>query len=281
MMCWRSCAAFSAASNLMDARRPRRTNWLRLVVVLATLYGLVAIGAFIVSDGMLFHPEYGSRAEPPGGFFLRDTDGTKLSVVYLPNPGARFTLWYFHGNGEDLGRLAPRMEALRQLGYAVFAVDYPGYGMSDGTPTEASLYASTETGLRYLREQLKITPTQLVLYGRSLGGGPAVELATREPVAGLVLESAFTSAYRVMTRWPLLPGDKFENLRKLPAVRCPVLVIHGRADGVIPFAHGEALFAAALGRKSHLWVDLAGHNDLLRWAGEDYGRAVREFARGL
>jgi fermentation-respiration switch protein FrsA (DUF1100 family) len=249
--------------------------------VLAVVYGLAAGLANVVSDGMLFHPEYGSHVLPPGGFFIRGKEGAKLSAVYLPNPAARLTLWHFSGNAEDLGDVTPRLQALRQQGFAVFAVDYPGYGFSQGRPTEPEIYAATQTAFAYLRDELKVSPQRLVLHGRSLGGGPAVDLAAREPVAGLIVESAFMSAYRVMTHWPVLPGDKFRNLRKMNSVRCPVLVIHGREDRVVPFAHGEALLAAVPGRKAHLWVDLAGHNDVLPWAGDAYWQAIRNFARDL
>ena len=101
-------------------------------------------------------------------------------------------------------------------------------------------------------------------------------------MAGLILESTFTSAFRVVTRWPLLPGDKFKNLRKLSAVKCPVLVIHGRDDRTIPFHHGQSLYTAARSKsKQYLWVDHAGHNDLPRWAGESYRQSFVQFAEKL
>ena len=109
-----------------------------------------------------------------------------------------------------------------------------------------------------------------------------MELARRETVSGLILESTFTSAYRVVTRWPLLPGDKFKNLSKLSAIDCPVLVIHGRNDRTIPFHHGESLYAAVRSKsKQHLWVDSADHNDLRRWAGEAYRESIIRFAEKL
>ncbi|HTO03596.1 MAG TPA: alpha/beta hydrolase [Opitutus sp.] len=209
-------------------------------------------------------------------------DGTKLSLLYLPNPHARFTLWHFHGNAEALDDILPRLNELREFGFSVFALEYPGYGTSEGTPTEAEIYRSLDAGLKYLHERLKVRPEDLVVHGRSLGGGPAVELASRENVAGLILESAFVSAYRVMTRWSLLPGDKFNNLSKMPRVSCPVLVIHGREDRVVPFRHGQRLFASAPSKmKRHLWVDFADHNDLQSLAGELYRNAIVEFAKKL
>jgi fermentation-respiration switch protein FrsA (DUF1100 family) len=243
---------------------------------LAGLYAAVAGIAHAMADSMLFQPSYGSFHEPTGGLRIKTKDG-ELSALYLPNPAAKYTLWYFHGNAEDLGDIQPKLEALRGMGYAVFAYDYPGYGLSTGTPSEKKIYESTQRALEYLRETHALRPEQLVLYGRSLGGGPAVELATREPVAGLILESAFMSAYRVMTRWRLLPFDKFENLRKIKNVHCPVLVMHGTEDRVVAFVHGEKLFAEANEPKQKFWVQGAGHNNLTTVAGPLYRDAVMAF----
>ncbi|ACB75937.1 alpha/beta hydrolase [Opitutus terrae] len=259
-------------------KAPRRRGLgLRSALALVVIYGAVTLWARSLSDSMLFLPDYGSRVEPAGAVRIDVGEGIAVSAVYLPNPAARFTVWYFHGNAEALGDLTPRLEKLRELGFAVFAVEYPGYGASGGVPTERSIYAANRAALAYLRERVHVPPEKVILYGRSVGGGPATEIAAKENVGGLVLESAFVSAYRVMTRWPLLPGDKFRNLAKLRDVRCPVLVIHGRADRVIPCWHGEALYAAARGTKQHLWIDTAGHNDLLEWAGDRYGKALQEF----
>ncbi len=262
-------------------QRRQRNRRLIAVAVLIALYGLAALIAPRIADGMLFHPGYGSMAVPPGGFYIPQADGKKLSAVYLPNPQARFTLWYFHGNAETIADKMPRLRAFHDLGFAVFSVDYPGYGLSEGWPSEASIYAASQTALTYLGKDLETPPHRLVLYGRSVGGGPAVELAAHENVRGLILESAFTSAFRTMTHWGVLPRDRFQNIKKLPNVRCPVLIMQGREDRVVPFSHGEALLAAVTGRKSHLWVDLAGHNDVIEYAGDAYWKTVREFERGL
>ncbi len=251
----------------------RKYSWL---AVLTGLYAGLAGFAYAVSDSMLFQPSYGSFREPAGGVRIKTKDG-ELSALYLPNPAAKYTLWYFHGNAEDLGDIEPKLAALRQLGYAVFAYDYPGYGLSTGSPSEAKIYESTQVALTWLRETHGIRSGQLVLYGRSLGGGPAVELATREPVAGLILDGAFMSAYRVMTHWKLLPFDKFENLRKIKRVRCPLLVIHGTEDRVVEFAHGEKLFAAANEPKQKFWVEFAGHNNLMTIAGQRYWDVMQAF----
>jgi hypothetical protein len=103
-------------------------------------------------------------------------------------------------------------------------------------------------------------------------------MALEERAAGLVLQSTFVSVYRVATRWRVLPFDQFENLKKISHVQCPVLVMHGRADEVIPFRHGEALFAAAREPKQSFWVPDARHNDFIRVAGHGYWDALRDFS---
>lgn len=245
------------------------------------VYAGATVLAWLLSDRLLFQPGYGSRRAPAGAVSLKTNTGHDVSVLFLPNPAARFTLWYFHGNAEDLGDVEARLRTLRDAGFAVFACEYPGYGVSGGAPSERSVNEAARVALGYLRQQCGVPVERILVYGSSLGGGPAVELASREPVAGLVLQSAFTSAYRVMTRWPLLPFDRFENLRKLPEVRCPVLIIHGEADEVVPVHHGEALFAAAREPKRFFRVKSAGHNDLLGAAGNDYWQALREFSSRL
>jgi len=199
-------------------------------------------------------------------------------MLYLPNPAAHFTLWYFHGNAEDLGDIEPRLHALHDAGFAVFAFDYPGYGRSGGQPSESAIYEATRAAQTHLRRELGVPAARTLLYGHSLGGGAAVQWATEEIVGGLVLQSTFMSAYRVIIWWRLLPFDQFENLRKLPEVSSPILVIHGTADAVISFPHGAALLAAVRGSRRHLWVPGAGHNDLPEVAGPAYWAALREFS---
>jgi fermentation-respiration switch protein FrsA (DUF1100 family) len=251
---------------------------LRWLLVVAALYGGLAVIARLLVGRALYHPEAASGRAPAGWQLLRGADGSEVAVWHLPNPEARFTLWLFHGNAEDLGDLEPGLRVLHAAGFAVFAKDYPGYGRSSGRPSEAALYASARLARTHLRGPLQVPAAQTILYGRSLGGGPAVQMATEERAGGLVLQSTFTSVYRVMPRWPVLPFDVFENERKLPLVACPVLVMHGREDEMIPVAHGEALWAAAPGEKRSLWVPGAGHNDLAEVAGERYWESLREFA---
>ncbi len=263
----------------MSSQASRGKFWLRRVLFAAAAYAILSLGACALAPSLMFHPEYGKRRQPVGEVTLAMPDGTSIRALHLPNPQAALTLWYFHGNAEDLGDIEPTLHRLHDAGFAVFAADYPGYGLSTGHSTEESVYAAARVARDYLRRELHVPAAATVIYGRSLGGGPAVQMATEERVAGLVLQSAFISAFRVMTHWRLLPGDPFQNFTKLPTVGCPVLVIHGRFDAVIPFYHGEALFAAAPEPKRSLWVDRAGHNNLPEVGGDAYWQALRDFGR--
>lgn len=251
---------------------------MKFLLLLVSVYVMMAIAARVMAASALYHPDMASRRAPPGVQKVRDEAGNEIAVVHLPNPRAQFTIWFFHGNAEALGDLEPMMIALRDAGFAVFAFDYPGYGVSTGKPGEKALYVSARAARKFLREQLKVPAARTIIYGRSLGGGPAVEMATEERVGGLVLQSSFTSVFRVLTRWRILPGDMFENERKMARVSAPVLVMHGERDEVIPLRHGQALFAAAREPKRSFFVPGAHHNDFLDVAGPRYWDALRDFS---
>jgi hypothetical protein len=245
-------------------------------------YGALLVYAWLCSDRLIFLPPPATYADNPGLLKIHTPDGVILAARYLPHPLARHTFIYFHGNAEDLGAVEPILRELHdRLSVSVVGWDYRGYGLSGGKPGEPATLRDAHTVLAYVTGALGVPMDRIILYGSSLGGGPAVELAAGHRVGGLILRSAFTSAFRVMTRVRILPWDKFNNLGRLPRVTCPVLVIHGTADETVPFSHAQQLYAAASGPKYRLWVEGAGHNDLIETAGESYWRALREFDAGL
>jgi len=257
-------------------------SWRRVAVSAPLVYALLAGAAWLGSDWLIFQPRPSSYRDGPEILKLEAGPNREwFSARYQPCPGARYTVLFSHGNGEDMGDMAWLTEGLLQNGFAVMAYDYRGYGTSPGRPSERGTYDEIEAVFRYLTGPLGVPPARVIVFGRSVGGGPSVELACRHRVGALVLESAFVSAFRVVTRWTLFPFDKYRNLEKLAQVRCPVFVIHGRRDGVVPFWHGQALYEAAAPPKRRYWVDEAGHNDLAAVAGPAYFLAWRDFAASL
>jgi fermentation-respiration switch protein FrsA (DUF1100 family) len=249
----------------------------RLVRSLLFIYVCLCLYAYFFADWMIFKPQPSSYQDSGEILKLTTADGLQISAVYLPNPRAKYTILYTHGNAEDLGDVQSVLQELQQMGFAVFAYDYHGYGTSQGTASEINAYRDIDAAYHYVTQQLGIPPQRIIAYGRSVGGGPTVDLVARKPVAGLVLESAFITAFRTITHIPIVPFDKFRNIDKLKQVHCPVLIIHGKADAVVPFKHGLRLFAAAHEPKRFLWVDIAGHNDVMDVAPDRYTKSLAEF----
>lgn len=246
---------------------------------LAVLYLGLLVFAMTLSERLIFLPPPASYVDRADTLKLTTADGKVISAVYLPQPHPAITLLFSHGNAEDLGYARPDLDRLHALGFAVLAYDYHGYGTSQGTPGETAAYQDIDAAYEHLTGRLGIPAQRIVAYGRSLGGGPSVDLASRRPLGGLVLESTFVSAFRVVTRIPIVPFDRFRNLDKLKRVTCPVLIMHGTADAVVPYWHGEALFRAAREPKRFWKVEGGRHMDLIDTRG--YDETLLGFTRSL
>lgn len=256
-------------------------SWKRLGRSLLFIYVTIALYVYFFSDRMIFIPQVSSYQDSPDLLYLNTPDNQKIAAKYLLNPDATYTLLYAHGNAEDLGDIEPVLNLLYDAGFSVFAYDYRGYGLSEGRPSEANAYEDIEAAYRYLTTELNISPDRIIAFGRSVGGGSAVDLAARFPVAGLILESTFTQAFRVVIPFPVFPFDKFRNQAKLQQIQVPVLIIHGTEDEIIPFAHGQQLWETANPPKFHFWVENANHNDVPWVDSETYVKQLKEFARSL
>ena len=250
---------------------------LRVALSIAFIYAVVGAWAWLISDRMIFLPPVPTYRDTADILKVPTSGGERIAAVYLPNPAARYTVLLSHGNAEDLGWVLPSLPPLRDLGFAVFAYDYRGYGLSQGRASEQHVYADIDAAYDYLTRELRVPAARIILYGRSLGAGAAVDLAARQSVGGLILESPFLTAFRVMTRIPLFPFDRFRNVDKIGRVRCPVLVMHGEADEIVPLWHGQQLFERAPGPKMFLAVPGAHHNDFMLVAGARYVTALRDF----
>jgi fermentation-respiration switch protein FrsA (DUF1100 family) len=253
----------------------------RFIRGLILVWGCLALLAQPISSLALFPvppPGYQDSAEL---IKIKTSSGREIDAFHLTAPEAKFTILYSHGNGEDIGYGKARLEEFVTRGYSIFAYEYLGYGLTEGKPSESKCYESIEAAYRYLTEELKVPPETVLVFGRSLGGGPSTKLLSEQPAAGLILESAFVSTFRVQTRIPLFPGDKFPNLRYMPDIHIPVLFIHGTADGMIAPWHAEALYKKVNEPKTLHWIEGAGHNDLMYKAGESYWEILREFINSL
>jgi fermentation-respiration switch protein FrsA (DUF1100 family) len=249
-----------------------------LLIIFALYLGLLLVAVFL-SDRMIFLPHPSSYRDSPEILKITTASGKKISAVYLPNPSAKFTLLVSHGNAEDLGDDRYWLDNLRHAGFNVFAYDYEGYGTSEGKATEKAVYEDAAAAYEFLAVDLKTAPDTIIIFGRSVGTGPATYIAARRPSAGLILQSPFVSAFRVLTRVPLLPFDKFPNYKYIRHVHSPVLIMHSREDSVIAFWHGQKMFDLANEPRHAFWARNADHNEMDLAAG--YEEAIQSFAATL
>jgi fermentation-respiration switch protein FrsA (DUF1100 family) len=252
-----------------------------MLLAVVLIYVAVCVCAFFVADSIIFQPHPSSYSDTPQILKIPSRDGQKISALYLPNESARYTLLVSHGNAEDLGDIREWLDELRNAGFSVFAYDYEGYGTSEGKPSESAAYADESAAYDFLAIKLGTPPDHIIIFGRSVGTGPAVQLAMRRPAAALILQSPFLSAFRVLTRMPLLPFDRFPNYKRIAHVHCPVLIMHGTSDRVIGLWHGQKLFELAHDPKQFIAVQGAGHNDFNPAVNQIYNRAMAEFAASL
>ena len=248
-----------------------------LIVIL--VYIGITLFVYFYAEKIIFQPQKSSYSDTNQIIKLDSSSGAKISAVYLPNVDVHYTILFSHGNAEDIGTSSPTLESIKAMGFSVFAYDYQGYGTSSGIASEENSYRDAESAYNYLVNNLNVPPNRIIALGRSLGGAVSVDLAHKQKLGGLIIESSFVSAYRVITRVPLFPFDKFKSLSKIKKVNCPVLIMHGTKDEVISFWHGEKLFQEANEPKQSLWVENAGHNNLFARSENRYKQALDEFMK--
>lgn len=218
--------------------------------------------------------------------WIQTDDGRRIHGWWVAPPGgvpARHTVLFLHGNAGNLAGRGWWAKRLATLPAQVLMIDYAGYGRSEGTPSEGALFADVRAAHRYLVEERHVPPGELVVYGKSLGGGPACYLATERPVAGLILDSAFTSVPDMGARqFPFLPvrwlsRHRFDNLSRVARLKVPLFQFHSRGDEVVPFSMGPRLHEAAPEPKTFHAYQGHGHNELLAAASDDVLARIRAF----
>ncbi len=256
--------------------------------VVAVAY-LVLVGLlYVLQDRLVYFPTRELIATPRDRGMeyeevsLITDDGVKLHGWFVPAPEARAVLLYFHGNAGNISYRLERIALFQRLKLSVLIVDYRGYGRSAGHPSEEGTYRDATAAWRYLMNERAVAPGKVVVFGRSLGAAVAAQLATQVSPGAVILESGFTSlpdlgaeAYPWLpVRW--LTRFNYSVKEYLTKIHHPVLVIHSRGDELIPFRHGQELYAAANPPKQFLEIR-GGHNDAYFLTGVEYARGFDEF----
>ncbi|WP_169728798.1 alpha/beta hydrolase [Salinarimonas rosea] len=256
----------------------------RALVLVAGVYAALVAALYLYQRPLQYPAPQGvataaeAGAEGFADVVLETADGERIRAYFRPPEPGRTLVVYFHGNAGSIRQRAPRAAALAEGGRGVLITSYRGYSGSTGSPTEEGLVADGRAALAFAREH---APAQrIVLYGESLGTGVAVALAAQTDVGAVVLDAPFTSAADVARmRYPFVPigllmHDQFDSAARIAAVEAPLLVMHGTADAITPFAQGRALYEAAGEPKRFVAFDGEGHTGLLENGGLAAVRAL-------
>jgi hypothetical protein len=255
-------------------------SWL---ITLLALYGFVLLFVVWREKSFIYFPsrEIVSMPEHVQDVWLKTTDGIRVNGWFVPaETNAALTVLFCHGNAGNISHRLEKLAILRELGVNVFIFDYRGYGRSDGAPDEQGTYRDAQAAYDFLAGKT------IVVYGESLGAAVAVELATKNHVAGVIIEEPFTSAVDVGQKmFPYLPvrliaRNRYDTLSKIDRINAPLLILHSRDDEFFPMQHAERLLAAA--HEPKRLVELhGGHNDAFLTSAETYRAALADFLRSL
>ena len=247
---------------------------------------------YIKQPAMVFYPLAEVDVTPKDwGLSYEDVElslknNIKISGWYLPHVQADKTVLFFHGNGGNISHRGDSLYIFHKLKFNVLIIDYVGYGNSEGIPSEQDLYQSANAAWQYLVSIKKTKPENIIIFGRSLGGAVAVDLASRVKAGGLILESTFSSVRDLVEiAFPILSPFiylrySFDSLSKIKNISVPTLVIHSPEDGVIPFELGVKLFKGLNTEKDFLQIR-GSHNDGFMQSISSYIPSIRTFSQSL
>lgn len=259
-----------------------------LIFILVSVWVLLTLLLYIFQAKFVYYPYSRLGATPKDAglayeeVYLTTNDDVKIHGWFVPQVQPRATLLFLHGNGGNISHRLEKLAMYHQLGLAVFIIDYRGYGLSEGRPSEAGTYLDAEAGWHYLAKNKSIPGNNIIIYGESLGGAVAAWLATQHQAGALILESSFTSVMDMGRHYyPYLPirwisRIKYPTLNRIKQVRVPLLIIHSPADDIVPYAQGKKLFEAAHEPKSFLEIR-GDHNGGFFESGELYSDGVNHF----
>ena len=261
--------------------------WMKLLLGLAAAYVVVALAAYFFQRKLMYFPDKQRVAPAQVGLanveerVLKTPDGARVIAWYGKAQPGQPTLLYFHGNGGSLSIRAERIRRFMSEGWGVYMMTYRGYGGSTGSPTETNNVADARLAHGALVLE-GVQPSDLILYGESLGTGVATRIAVERPSAGLILETPYTSIGDIAAlRYPYLPArrvlfDKYQTVKYIKNVKVPVLILHGERDGVVPVEMGREV-ARLANEPKQVVIFPKGHHNNLYVDGNDAIDAVREW----
>lgn len=263
----------------------------RIFVYIVVLVVLFVLYVMLLESRSVFFPSVGYSAAKPSDIrllyedvYFLTPDGLKIHGWFVPakkDPQEALTFLFFHGNAGNIGNRLEKIEMFHDLGSNVFIIDYRGYGLSDGRPSENGIYVDAQAAFDYLLSRQDVRHDRILAVGVSLGGAVAVDLAMNRPVCGLVMQSTMTSAKDMAKKiLPIAPlfliRTQMNSIEKIARVTVPKLIVHSVEDEMIPFAMGQSLFAAALEPKQFLQLQ-GSHNEGHIFYRDIYMNGVREF----
>ncbi|MFQ6008526.1 MAG: alpha/beta hydrolase [Candidatus Zixiibacteriota bacterium] len=266
--------------------------FLWLFIFVFGVFLLLCGALYFFQKKLVFYPVRGFTVAPDQlnlqyeDVYVTVTSEERVHGWYFPanNPDSSEevpVVLFCHGNAGNISHRLETVDFILSLGAAILLFDYRGYGQSNGSPSEANVYADAEACYFWLIDQKGIQPENIVLFGRSIGGTVAVELARKVKCRGLIVESSFTSAEDMGKRmFPLVPIKyllryKFDSIGKLGSVHCPILITHSPDDEIVPFEMGKKLFAVANEPKQFVPLR-GGHNEREYLADSVYKQAVHD-----
>lgn len=261
---------------------------MRAVIIVGIVCGVIVALAYLLQSRFVYFPSRSLVADPSDvglafeNIKLETADGIWLHGWFVPHDKARGVILFCHGNTGNISHRLESIEVFHRLGLEVFIFDYRGYGQSQGRPTERGTYEDVRAAWKYLTRERNLLPARIILFGRSIGGAIASNLAREHMPGAIILESTFTSMPDLATdiyRLPLVrrfTRFNYNTEEYIQEVDCPILVIHSRDDDIIPFSHGRRLFKIASEPKRFLEIT-GTHNEGFIVTGEYYEDGIDDF----
>ena len=261
---------------------------IRIIIIVASICAVSIALVYIFQSRFVYFPIRTLSTDPSSiglrfeDVYFETEDGVTLHGWFIPHDGARGVILFCHGNAGNISHRLDSIRVFHRLGLDVFIFDYRGYGQSEGKPTERGTYEDAEAAWRYLIEEHQVIPSEVVVFGRSIGGAVGAWLAQNHKPRLLILESTFTSLRDVAaTLYPFFPVKRllrfeYNTAEYLGGVNCPVLIIHSRNDEIMPFSQGQQLFEVA--REPRTFLEISGtHNEGFITSGRHYEEGLDAF----